>query len=312
MNSEPNTRAGYVTILGRPNVGKSTFLNAVLGERLSIVTARAQTTWAPVTGILSRPHEQLVILDTPGLLSDAESLIHQSLVETVGAGVRDADVLVLLLDPNRPATEAQREALRAVAGVCRGPLVAAVNKCDVAAEGDLLREEAWAQSLGAVSVHRISAERGDGVEALMDEVAELLPEGPFLYPPDEISTAPVRFFVGELVRETVMERLRDEIPWSVLPKVETFRSGGSGEQRDGRTYIEVILHVERASQKGILIGEGGQMIRTIGAESRAKIERFLDEPVYLDLHVKVLPRWRKKKGELKRMGLTVPDEPHGR
>jgi GTPase len=301
-----STRCGFVAIVGRPNAGKSTLLNQLLGEHLSIVTPLAQTTWVPVTGILTRDGAQAIFLDTPGLLSDPKDLLHRSLLEAVAVGVRDADVVLLLLDPDRPADAAGREVLAAAVRAAPGPALVAVNKCDRAPEGAVAREEAWSRDVLGVDARRISASTGEGVEALWAAIAERLPPGPFLYPEDDVATAPVRFFVGELVREAVFETFRQEIPWSVLPRVEDFRD----PVREGdRTYIGVTLHVERASQKGILIGEGGRTIREVGTAARARIEAFLGTPVYLELWVKVLPRWRKKRGELRRMGLPVPDDP---
>lgn len=302
-------RAGFVAIIGRPNAGKSTLLNALLGEHLSIVTPRAQTTWVPVSGILTRGNAQVVFVDTPGLLSDPRDLMHHALLEAVREGTREADGVLLLLDPTRPTGTEAREALAAgVANVPAGRLVVAVNKCDEGGTAAIEGELDWARERLGVEGLRISALAGDGVAELEERLLALVPPGPFLFPEDEIATAPVRFFVGELVRETVFERFRDEIPWAVLPRVEAFRQGtGPGD----RTYIEVTLHVERASQKGILIGEGGAMIRRIGSEARAKIEDFLGEPVFLQLWVKVLPRWRKKRGELRRLGLPVPEAPGG-
>jgi GTPase len=305
---EPETRCGYVAIVGRPNAGKSTLMNALLGEHLSIVTPLAQTTWVPVTGILTEGGAQLVFVDTPGLLSNPKDLLHESLLEAVAAGVRSADAVLILLDPTRPTSEAGREALSALVRSGRAEVVVAINKCDAADEEAIEREVAWVRRTLGEEPLRISAAEKEGLQPLRDALIRSVPPGPFLFPEDDLATAPVRFFVGELVRETVFEIFRDEIPWSVLPKVEAFRQGGgSGD----RTYIGVTLHVERASQKGILIGEGGRMIREVGTRARAKIEAFLGEPVFLELWVKVLPRWRKKRGELRRMGLPVPEANRG-
>jgi GTPase len=304
VGTGPETRCGYVAIVGRPNAGKSTLMNALLGEHLSIVTPLAQTTWVPVTGILTRDGAQLVFIDTPGLLSNPRNLLHESLLEAVAAGVRGADAVLLLLDPTRHTTESARDALATAVRSGRGHVVVAVNKCDAADEEAVAREIEWARRALESEPLRISAAENQGLDALQEALIRAVPPGPFLFPEDDLATAPVRFFVGELVRETVFETFRDEIPWSVLPKVETFRQGtGEGD----RTYIGVTLHVERASQKGILIGEGGSMIRDVGTRARRKIEGFLGEPVFLELWVKVLPRWRKKRGELRRMGLPVPE-----
>jgi len=300
------TRCGFVAIIGRPNAGKSTLMNALLGEHLSIVTPRAQTTWVPVKGILTRGAEQMIFVDTPGLLSSPSDLLHHSLLEAVSAGVRDADVVLLLLDPTWEISDVEREALHLAATTGRHPLIVAVNKIDEASPGALERERTWSRETLGQEALLLSAANGEGLEGLVGALSSRLPVGPFLFPEDEVGTAPVRFFVSELVRETVFEVFRDEIPWSVLPRVEAFKEGGT--DGGGRTYIQVTLHVERESQKGILVGEGGQMIRRVGTISRRKIEEFLGEPVYLELWVKVMARWRKKKAELRRMGLPVPED----
>lgn len=305
----PMTRCGFVAIVGRPNAGKSTLMNALLGEHLSIVTPLAQTTWVPVTGILTRGETQLVFVDTPGLLSSPKDLLHEALLEAIAAGTRDADAVLLLLDPTRPAPEEERLRLATAARGGRGGAVVAVSKCDVATDQAVEREAAWSRDVLGEEPIRVAAPSGEGLDGLVAALAAAVPPGPFLFPEDELATAPVRFFVGELVRETVFELFRDEIPWSVLPKVESFRQG---DEKTGRTYIGVTLHVERASQKGILIGEKGRTIREIGTRARAKIEEFLGEPIFLELWVKVLPRWRKKRGELRRLGLPVPEVDRGR
>lgn len=304
------TRAGFVAILGRPNAGKSTLMNALVGQALSIVSPKAQTTWVPVRGILTTDEAQMVFVDTPGLLSDPADRLHLSLLEAVARGVQEADVLLLLLDPTRPADAAARELVAAAVGRAptRIPRIVAVSKVDVATEESVKTEARWAREVLGADALRLSASTGEGLPSLVSALAAALPPGPFLYPEEEVATAPVRFFVAELVRETVFESFREEIPWSVLPRVEEFRDAGSSGEGGGRTYIQVHLHVERASQKGILVGEGGATIRDLGTKARRKIEAFLGEPVYLELWVKVLPRWRKKKGELRRMGLPVPEE----
>lgn len=281
-------------------------MNALLGERLSIVSPKAQTTWLPVTGILTEGHAQMVFVDTPGLLSDPGDLLQASLVQHVGQSVRDCDVALLVLDPLHPVRGDSWSALCALLEDARVPVVAVITKVDLARPEQMAREEARiASALPRAHVVPVSGITGAGVQALAETITSLLPEGPFLYPEDEIATAPVRFFVGELVRETVFETMQDELPWSIFARVEEFRDPTEPE---GRTYIGVTLHVEKASQKGMLIGDKGSRIREIGTTSRKKIEAFLGVPVYLDLWVKVLPRWRKKRGELRRMGFNVPED----
>ncbi|TVR53193.1 MAG: GTPase Era [Gemmatimonadales bacterium] len=299
--SESMTRAGYVTLLGQANAGKSTLMNAMLGQALSIVTARPQTTWRRVTGLLSRGGAQFIFLDTPGLL-EPRDLLQRSLLAQALEALREADVLVVVLDPVERGRPELRERIREAVQKSAAPVVLVLNKMDAATEEAMEREEAWARDVLKARVHRVSALTGEGVAELLDTLEALLPQGPFLYPADDVATDPVRFFVAERVRETVMERYRDEIPYSVFAQVEEYREDGR------KTYIQVTLYVERASQKGILIGNKGEAIRALGREAREKIEHFLGEEVYLDLWVKVLPGWRRKKAHLRRLGFSVPED----
>lgn len=299
------TRAGFVTILGLPNAGKSTLLNAIIGERLSIVSARPQTTWRRITGIHSDDEHQMVFLDTPGLL-EPRDLIHEALMLEARSALKDADVILPVLDPTRPVDTVQDQFLSGLLKGVKVPVVVAVTKVDVASESAVGEAVRWAETLSPKHVMRVSGETGQGVDALVTALQQELPVSPFFYPKDEVATAPVRFFVGELVRETVFEKFREEIPYATFCEVEEFRDGG------GRTYVQVNIFVERASQKGILIGEKGTAIRELGREARGKIEAFLGEPVFLDLWIKVLPKWRKKRGELRRLGLPVPKDPRAR
>lgn len=300
-DGEALTRAGYVTILGQANAGKSTLMNAMLGQVLSIVTPRPQTTWRRVTGLLSRGSSQFIFLDTPGLL-EPRDLLQRSLLAQALAALREADVLLVVLDPmERGRPELRERILEAVQGTA-APVVVVVNKVDAATKESVEREEKWARDVLELPAHRISALTGDGVPELLEALEALLPVSPFLYPVEDVATDPVRFFVAERVRETVMEHYRDEIPYSVFAQVEEYREDSR------KTYIQVTLYVERPSQKRILIGSQGEAIRALGRESRQKIEHFLGEEVYLDLWVKVLPGWRRKKAHLRRLGFSVPED----
>ena len=301
----PPKRAGYVTLVGRPNAGKSTLLNALVGERLSIVTPRAQTTWKLVTGIYTGEGNQLVFLDTPGLLTPKD-LFQRSMLGAALDAVREADVLVLVVDANDPPGHRRRDELIEVAKGSPAPRFLAVNKVDVAPAGQVEDWIRWGEAeLKAVS-RPISAQAGTGVASLRQELAERLPFSPFLYPEDELASEPVRFFVGELVRETLFEQYHQEIPYSVAWEVGEFR------EDEDPIYVQITLYVERASQKPILVGKGGVAIRELGRASRLKMEHFLGRPVYLDLWVKVLPGWRKAGGSLRRLGFKVPgDEEDG-
>ncbi len=297
------SRTGYVALVGRPNAGKSTLMNAFLGEHLSIVTPKAQTTWRRVTGILSDEAAgiQMIFLDTPGLLAPTD-LLQQAMLAAAKEAMEEADVILLVLDAAAPADPRSLGSLEGVLeGASNVPLLAAVNKCDAAPTGRVADLCTWAgEALGA-EPHQVSALEGQGIDGLKTRIGEVLPPGPFLYPSEDIARDPVRFFVAEMIRESVFEMFRQEVPYSVFCAIEEYR-----ESQDP-IYIQAHLFVERKSQKGILLGKGGSSIRRLGTASRKKIEDFLQRKVYLDLWIKVLPDWRRKRGHLKRLGFPVPD-----
>ena len=293
------TRAGYVTLLGRPNAGKSTLMNRLIGQKLSIVTAKAQTTWQRVTGIQTTDRTQAIFLDTPGLLF-VKDLFQQSMLEEIQDAVREADVVALLVDGTDPLHDSEIEAISDALSLSTAHLIVVVNKIDEAVPDEIARISHWARSELQAEALGLSALHGQGVEALWSEIEEALPEGPFLYPPDDIATAPVRFFVGEFIRETVFEQFREEVPYSVFALVDEFR-----EDQDP-VYIKANLFVERNSQKGILVGDKGAAIRELGRSSRRKIEEFIGQRVYLELRVKLRPKWRRRERDLGRFGFRVP------
>lgn len=296
---EDGNRAGFVALVGRPNAGKSTLLNALVGERLSIVTPRAQTTWKAVTGILTEGRHQYVFLDTPGLL-EPRDLLQRSMMGAALDAVREADLVVVVLDGAAPLGSRERERLREVLDMGSGPRFAVVNKVDVAPQEAVQELTRWAEEVLGARVVSLSALTGEGVTSLREILGEALPAGPFLYPEDELASEPVRFFVTELVRETVFEQFQQEVPYAVACEVGEFR------EAEDPVYIQVTIFVERESQKGIIVGKGGSAIRELGRVSREKIEHFLGRPVYLDLWVKVLPGWRRAGGQLRRLGFKVP------
>ena len=290
------TRAGIVTVVGKPNAGKSTLLNRIIGEKLAIVSEKPQSTRDRVVGIRTTDDTQMVVLDTPGLLNPRYEL-HRAMRTTALRALGDADVIVYLADATDrvPPTLAEAAELTTTPSA---PVILAMNKVDAlrTAERDELREL-------LPDGRFISALTGEGVDDLLAELRDALPESPFLYPEDEISTASVRFFVSELVRETALEQLDEEVPYSLACVVEEFREGSAP------VYIRTVLYVERESQKRILIGSGGQRIRDIGRAARVKVEQFVGAPVYLDLWVKVLPNWRKSDSALRRFGYRLHDDP---
>jgi GTP-binding protein Era len=276
-------------------------MNALVGERLSIVTAKAQTTWQRVTGILTTDRAQMIFLDTPGLL-EPRDLLQRAMLASAQEALGEADVILLVLDGSLAWEKLETDpVLAALEDRPPVPLLTAINKVDAAREGRAETIADWAsQELGSESF-LICALTGEGVDRLRGRLEEALPGGPFLYPEDEIARDPVRFFVAEMIRETVFEEFHQEIPYSVFGQIEEFR------ENEDPVYIQAHLFVERKSQKGILIGKGGSSIRKLGSRSREKIEEFLGRSVYLDLWIKTLPDWRRKRAHLKKLGFPVPE-----
>ncbi len=302
MPEEVGTRCGYVTLLGRPNAGKSTLMNAMIGERLSIVTPKAQTTWQRVTGILTTERAQMIFLDTPGLL-DPRDLLEEAMLAAAQDALAEADVILLVLDgPKALNPTGWDQVSSALAQRPPVSLLVAVNKIDLMEEGaQRLVVDRVSQQLGG-EPFLVCALESTGVDSLKARIEEVLPPGPFLYPADEIAKDPVRFFVSEMIRETVFTEFHQEIPYSVFTGIEEFR------ENEDPIYIQAHIFVERNSQKRILLGKGGSSIRNLGILSREKIEEFLGRRVYLDLWVKVLPDWRRKREHLRRIGFPVPKE----
>jgi len=283
-------KTGIVTVVGKPNVGKSTLLNRIVGEKLSITSAKPQSTRNRVVGIRTAEDTQMVILDTPGLLNPRYAL-QESMKEAAIRALEDADVIVYLAD----AAEGTPPSLTEAAGLKhppRAPVLTALNKAD-------MLDPTSRATLAGDDRFLVSARTGEGIPELMARVEEQLPESPFLYPEDEISTQPLRFFVAEMIRETTLEQLQDEVPYSVAVEVEEYR-----EERSP-LYIRAVIYVERDSQKAIIIGGKGAQIKRIGESARKKIEAFIDAKVYLDLWVKVVANWRKDPGSLSRFGYQL-------
>jgi GTP-binding protein Era len=283
------TRAGIVTVAGFPNAGKSTLLNRLVGEKLAITSPKAQSTRHRVVGIRTDADTQMVILDTPGLLEPRDKL-HSAMQHAALAAVRDADVLVHVVDATAAIPPSFHEAA-ALEKEPRARIVLALNKSDLLAP----EEGARLLSLHANSV-LISAMSGAGIDTLVTTITNFLPESPYLYPDDELSTQPIRFFCAELVRETALEQLGDELPHALACVIDEYRENASP------IYIRAVLHVERDSQKAIVIGANGQQIKKLGKAARVKIERLVGQPVYLDLWVKVLANWRKNPAAVRRLG----------
>jgi GTP-binding protein Era len=296
MPGNPLTRCGYVALVSRPNAGKSTLFNALIGQRLSIVSAKPQTTRTRIHGILTTPQSQVIILDTPGIL-EPDYKLHERMTGQISLAVRDADVVLLLLDAGRPRD--RRDLLHKFVRQNRVPLVAALNKVDLLPESEVAEAlRSHGEEFGLSTVHPLSALNGTHLEELLETIDSHLPYGEKLYPDDMIAQQPERFFAAEMVREAAFNNLEDELPYSINVVIDEFA------ERKDLTYVRAVIFVERDSQKGIVIGSGGKRLRTIGKEARAQIEDLLDDKVYLDLWVKVRSDWRNRDKDLEEFGYS--------
>lgn len=292
-------RSGYVTIAGRPNVGKSTLMNALIGEKIAIVSPKPQTTRTRLLGILTRPEAQIVFVDTPGI-HQPQLRLGEEMVATAERAVAEADVVLCVVDVSQPPNAEDEQ-------VVRSALKAAIPRFLVANKVDLLptqgdREAALAPYLALgpfEQVHVVSSITGEGLAELVEALVQTLPEGPQFYPEDQISDQLERDVAAEMIREAALRNLHQEVPHSVAVQVEEWKT-----RPNGVTYIRATLFVEKESQKGILLGAGGQMMKKIGREAREELEFFVGGKVYLDLWVKVLKNWRKDENALRRLGLV--------
>lgn len=293
-------RAGICAIVGLPNVGKSTLLNGLVGERLSIVTSKAQTTRQRLLGIYSDERHQAVFVDTPGLLKP-RYLLHESMQAEVGRATSEADSLVYVVDVGwTPSVEGARSYVPP-AGVAA---ILCLNKIDRIDPEELESLRVDFERMGPWgTIVPTRAVAGEGIDALRSAILSTMPASPPLYPVNEIAAAPLRYFAAEFIREACFEELDDELPYATAVQVESFR------ENEDPVYISAWIYVERESQKGMVIGRGGKMVRRIGSASRIKIEELLDRPVYLDLRVKVSPNWRRRPGQLKLFGYDPPPGP---
>lgn len=282
------TRCGTVVLAGRPNVGKSTLLNALVGEHLAIVSPKPQSTRLPVVGLLTKNDTQFIFTDSPGLL-EPEYKLHEAMRAAALRALADAEVIAYL----HPLPESPAPPLTQVAKLDRpprAPIVTVYTKADlVPTSTDLHRPPPPSTAI-------VSAVTRQGLDGLLETLRVALPESPFHYDPDEMATQPTRFFAAEFIREAAFELLHEELPYSVAVEIDEFREGADP------VYIRAVVYVERASQKGIVIGDGGRTIKALGQAARAKVEALLGTRVFLDLHVKVLPKWRRSDASLKRLG----------
>ena len=292
----PNFKAGYVALIGRPNVGKSTLMNALLGQKLSIVTPKPQTTRHRVLGILSGQDHQIIFLDTPGLLIPRYKL-QETMVKAARGATAEADVLVFMIEPEEKISPANRSILSELIQT-KKPLILAINKIDVIEKEKLLPIiNNYAHHFNLTTIIPISALKADGLDQLKHLLIDYLPVGFPFYPLDTITDQPERFFVAEIIREKIFQKYGEEIPYSTTVTTEEFK-----ERDQGKDYIRAVIYVERASQKGIIIGKQGAALKKVGETARKEIELFLGRAVYLELFVKVKEKWRQKEDVLRELG----------
>ncbi len=292
-NETTSHRAGFVALLGAPNAGKSTLLNRLLGEKLAIVTAKPQTTRSRILGIWSRPDAQLLLLDTPGL-HESSKLLNTALNEVVGEAVDACDVALLLVDRREGWGDVHQGLLNRLAKAGK-PCIVVGTKADLGRKPEV----AWPpqEAALAAAVMDVSARTGEGVEELALQVVSRLPVSPPLYPEDQLTDRSLRFLAGELVRESAMECLGQELPYQMAVDVIEF-----DESRPDLTTIRANLLVARNSQKRIVVGKGGEMIRRIGTQARPSIERLVGGKIHLALFVKEDPKWLKNRSRIEALG----------
>jgi GTPase len=277
-------RSGFATLVGRPNVGKSTLLNTLLGQKVSITSPVPQTTRNQVRGILTRPDAQVVFVDTPGI-HKPRTLLGERLNDQAASALDGVDVSILVVDASAPIGKGDRF----VRGLVSGPAIGAVNKIDTASRSQVLKQlQAAVEDLGCEEVFPVSARSGEGVEALVEDVVNRLPDGPLLYPQETVSDMPEARWVAELVREQLLAVTHDEVPHSIACRVTEWEW----------PWIRCEILVERESQKGIVIGRGGAVLREVGTRARAQ----LPPGAFLDLHVKVDRDWQRRPRALERLG----------
>lgn len=291
-----NFKSGYVAVVGRPNVGKSTLVNKILGQKISIVTYKPQTTRNRILGIRSTEHCQILFLDTPGIHDRRGQGIDGFMLDEAWSAVGDADVILFLSEAYAPL-KIDRPILDRLANQ-REKCIAVINKIDRLKSKNMLlpRIEELSQE-NFVQVVPVSAQSGDGVELLVSVIEKLLPEGPAYYPEEQLTDSDMRFLVAEIIREKVFLTVREEIPYSVAVTIDEFK-----DRPDGSAYISATILVERSSQKGILIGQGGATLKKIGETARAEVERLLGAKAFLKLFVRVQKNWTTDDQALRELG----------
>jgi GTP-binding protein Era len=287
-------RSGFVNIVGSPNMGKSTLMNCLVGEKLSIVTSKAQTTRHRILGIVNDEDYQIVFSDTPGVVN-ASYKLHEAMMEYVNSSLKDADVLIFITDM-REGTMNHEETLEKIKKI-RVPVLCLINKIDLS-DQEKVKERLtyWKQQLPNAEVFPISALHNFNIETVWNRILELIPENPAYYDKEALSDRPMRFFVAEIIREKIFLFCEKEVPYSCQVEIEAY------QEEAHITRIRAVIIVERDSQKGIIIGKGGEMLKKIGREARKEIEKFIDQKVFMETFVKVDKDWRSTENKLKKYG----------
>lgn len=297
--SNPTFRSGFVAVVGRPNVGKSTLMNTLLEQKIAIVTPRAQTTRTRQLGILTDDEFQLIFIDTPGIIKKVHHRLDRFLLTTALESLQDADVVLWLCDLSSSPGQGDRQIASYMAELPPDkPLILALNKLDITKPEHILENSAAYRDLAPDAAWlAFSAKANAGVDELQQMLVERLPEGPLYFPPDQVTDVYMRTISAELIREQILLQLRDEIPHAIAVEIKEFQ-----EKENGVTVIQADIIVEREGHKRIVIGKKGSRIREIGARSRKEIEALIDGKLFLDLFVKVTPDWRQRASVLRRLG----------
>ena len=292
-----NFKSGYVAIAGTPNAGKSTLLNRMLGEKISITSQKPQTTRNRILGVLHRPEVQIVFFDTPGLFQ-AKDKLNARIVDAALSAMGDSDLILVVIDAAHPDPNAERFLVKQLQGLTR-PVVLALNKIDLVEKPQLLEIiDKWSNAYRFKAIVPISAAKGIQIEELITAMADIMPAGPPFFPEDTLTDVTERFIAAELIREQVFRLIGEEIPYATAVTVESFK-----ESREGQLVsIEATIHLERDSQKGIVIGSNGSKLKQIGTRAREQIEHMLGCKVYLKLFVRVQKNWRKDTRAIRRFG----------
>ena len=297
-----NTRCGFVALVGAPNVGKSTLVNELVGAKVSIVTPKVQTTRSQVRGIAVHENAQIVFIDTPGIFAPKRRL-DRAMVKAAWSGAGDADLIAVLIDAKKGLDDEARAIIEKL-GEARGGKALIINKIDLVPRDSLLGLAAEVDKLGLFDrIFMISAEKGDGVPDVLRYFAETVPSGPFHYPADEITDIPMRLMAAEITREKVYLRLHEELPYQSTVETDSWK-----DLKDGSVRIEQTIFVERESQRKIVLGEGGRMIKSISMDARKEMTSALEKKIHLFLHVKVREDWENDPARYRAVGLEFPKD----